>query len=69
MPPTIRWARTIDGASIAYHDIGDGPITLVLMNGLDLSSGGVLEQPRYALPAPLLHNMRAHIRQARGRHV
>lgn len=45
--PTIHWARTIDGASIAYHDIGDGPVTLVLMNGWISHLEVYWEQPRY----------------------
>jgi class 3 adenylate cyclase len=31
--PQIRWAKTIDGASIAYQDFGDGPSTLVVVWG------------------------------------
>jgi class 3 adenylate cyclase/pimeloyl-ACP methyl ester carboxylesterase len=48
MVPHTRWARTVDGASIAYHDIGDGPITLVLMNGWISHLEVYWEQPRYA---------------------
>ncbi len=31
--PEIRWATTVDGASIAYQDFGSGPVTLVLIPG------------------------------------
>ena len=31
--PQTHWATTIDGASIAYHDFGDGPSTLVFIFG------------------------------------
>jgi class 3 adenylate cyclase/pimeloyl-ACP methyl ester carboxylesterase len=31
IPPT-RWARTVDGASIAYQDFGDGPTALVFVH-------------------------------------
>ncbi len=48
MTPEIRWARTIDGASIAYHDVGDGPVTLVLMNGWISHLEVYWDQPRYA---------------------
>jgi class 3 adenylate cyclase/pimeloyl-ACP methyl ester carboxylesterase len=47
MVPAIRWARTVDGASIAYHDVGDGPVTLVLMNGWISHLEVYWEQPRY----------------------
>ena len=31
--PEVRWATTVDGASIAYEDYGRGPRTLVLVDG------------------------------------
>ena len=31
--PETRWARTVDGACIAYQDFGDGPSTLVFVYG------------------------------------
>jgi class 3 adenylate cyclase len=31
--PTTRWAKTIDGAYIAYQDFGEGPLTLVVVHG------------------------------------
>jgi class 3 adenylate cyclase/pimeloyl-ACP methyl ester carboxylesterase len=46
--PEIRWAQTIDGASIAYHDVGEGPTTLVLMNGWISHLEVYWDQPRYA---------------------
>jgi class 3 adenylate cyclase len=30
--PKVRWAKTIDGASIAYQDFGAGPFTLVVIH-------------------------------------
>jgi len=32
-PPETRRAKTIDGASIAYKDFGEGPLTLVVIPG------------------------------------
>ena len=31
--PETRWARTVDGACIAYQEFGDGPSTLVFVQG------------------------------------
>lgn len=31
--PETRWARTVDGACIAYQDVGSGPVTLVVIHG------------------------------------
>ena len=31
--PETRWATTIDGASIAYQDLGSAPLTVVLVQG------------------------------------
>ena len=30
--PKVRWAKTVDGASIAYQDFGAGPLTLVVIH-------------------------------------
>jgi pimeloyl-ACP methyl ester carboxylesterase len=46
--PETRWARTVDGASIAYQDLGDGTITLVLIHGWISHLEIYWEQPRYA---------------------
>ncbi len=32
--PPIHYAKTVDGLYIAYQDVGDGPIALVLINGM-----------------------------------
>jgi len=32
--PKTRWAQTVDGVWIAYHDIGKGPLTLVFTNDM-----------------------------------
>jgi hypothetical protein len=39
--PQTRWARTTDGACIAYQDLGSGPITL-LVTVKDLVAGSGL---------------------------
>jgi class 3 adenylate cyclase len=31
--PETQWATTVDGASIAYQDLGSAPLTVVLVNG------------------------------------
>jgi class 3 adenylate cyclase/pimeloyl-ACP methyl ester carboxylesterase len=31
--PETRWARTVDGACIAYQEFGEGPVTLVFVYG------------------------------------
>jgi class 3 adenylate cyclase/pimeloyl-ACP methyl ester carboxylesterase len=46
VPPT-RWARTIDGACIAYQDLGEGPVTLVVIHGWVSHLEVYWEQPRY----------------------
>jgi class 3 adenylate cyclase len=45
--PECRWATTIDGGSIAYQDIGDGPVTLVLIHGWLSHLEVYWEQPRF----------------------
>jgi len=32
--PKTRWAKTVDGVWIAYHDIGKGPLTLIFTNDM-----------------------------------
>jgi pimeloyl-ACP methyl ester carboxylesterase len=46
--PETRWARTVDGASIAYQDIGSGPVTLVVIHGWVSHLEIYWEQPRFA---------------------
>ncbi len=46
--PKTRWAKTIDGAYIAYQDFGKGPITLVVIHGWVSHLEVYWEQPRYA---------------------
>ena len=48
MIPKTRWARTVDGAYIAYQDFGKGPITLVVIHGWISHLEVYWEQPRYA---------------------
>lgn len=45
--PQTRWARTVDGASIAYQDLGEGDVTLVLIHGWISHLEIYWEQPRY----------------------
>ncbi len=45
--PKTRWARTIDGATIAYQDFGEGDITLVVIHGWVSHLEVYWEQPRY----------------------
>ena len=45
--PETRWARTIDGACIAYQDIGEGPVTLVVIHGWVSHLEVYWELPRY----------------------
>ena len=45
--PQTRWARTADGACIAYQDLGDGPVTLLVVHGWVSHLEVYWEQPRY----------------------
>jgi class 3 adenylate cyclase len=45
--PETRWARTVDGACIAYQDLGSGPVTLVVIHGWVSHLEVYWEQPRY----------------------
>ena len=46
--PQTRWARTVDGACIAYQDIGRGPVALVVIHGWVSHLEIYWEQPRFA---------------------
>ncbi len=48
MVPKTRWATTIDGASIAYQDLGQGRLTLVVIHGWISHLEVYWEQPRFA---------------------
>ncbi len=48
MIPKTRWAKTVDGAYIAYQDFGEGPLTLVVIHGWVSHLEVYWEQPRYA---------------------
>ena len=69
--PQTRWARTVDGACIAYQDFGEGPVTLVVIHGWVSHLEIYWEQPRFArFMRRLAKNMRVlALRQARRRHV
>ena len=65
--PRARWARTIDGAYIAYQDVGEGPVTLVLINGWVSHLEIYWEQPRYVcFLRRLSRNMRVLVFDKRG---
>jgi class 3 adenylate cyclase/pimeloyl-ACP methyl ester carboxylesterase len=46
--PKTRWAKTIDGASIAYQDFGAGPLTLVVIHAWVSHLEIYWEGPRFA---------------------
>jgi pimeloyl-ACP methyl ester carboxylesterase len=46
--PKTPWARTVDGACIAYQDLGQGPVTLVVIHGWVSHLEIYWEQPRFA---------------------
>lgn len=46
--PETRWARTVDGAYIAYQDFGEGQLPLVVIHGWISHLELYWEQPRYA---------------------
>jgi class 3 adenylate cyclase/pimeloyl-ACP methyl ester carboxylesterase len=48
MVPRTRWARTVDGASIAYQDVGEGPLVLVVIHGWISHLEVYWEQPLFA---------------------
>jgi len=65
--PPIRWARTVDGACIAYQDIGQGPVTLVVVHGWVSHLEVYWEQPRYVrFVRRLARNMRVLLFDKRG---
>ncbi len=45
--PKTRWATTVDGADIAYQEIGKGPLTLVVIHGWISHLDLYWEQPRF----------------------
>ena len=47
MIPRTRWARTVDGAHIAYQSIGEGTTALVVVTGWISHLELYWEQPRY----------------------
>ena len=46
--PKTRWAKTIDGANIAYQDFGEGELTLVVIHGWVSHLEVYWEEPRFA---------------------
>ena len=69
--PETRWARTVDGACIAYQDLGEGPVTLARRPRLGLAPRGLLGAAALRpLPAAsVAEHARPRLRQARHRHV
>ena len=65
--PETRWARTIDGACIAYQDTGDGPVTLLVVHGWVSHLEVYWEQPLYVrFLRRLSRNMRVLVFDKRG---
>jgi len=65
--PEARWARTVDGACIAYQDIGEGPVALVVIHGWVSHLEVYWEQPRYVrFLTRLSRNMRVLVFDKRG---
>jgi len=65
--PPVRWAKTVDGASIAYQDFGSGPVTLVVIPGWISHLELLWEQPHYArFMRRLARDMRVLVFDKRG---
>jgi class 3 adenylate cyclase/pimeloyl-ACP methyl ester carboxylesterase len=65
--PQTQWARTVDGACIAYQDIGSGPTALVVIHGWVSHLEVYWEQPRYArFIRRLSRNLRVLVFDKRG---
>ena len=65
--PETRWARTVDGACIAYQDLGSGPITLLVVHGWVSHLEVYWEQPRYVrFLQRLAHSLRVLVFDKRG---
>jgi class 3 adenylate cyclase len=65
--PQTRWARTVDGACIAYQDIGEGPVTLLVVHGWVSHLEVDWEQPRYVrFLTRLSRNLRVLVFDKRG---
>ena len=65
--PQTHWARTVDGACIAYQDIGEGPVTLLVVHGWVSHLEVYWEQPRYVrFVTRLSRNMRVLVFDKRG---
>ena len=46
--PKTRWAKTVDGACIAYQDFGDGPVAMVIIPAWFSHLEVYWEEPHYA---------------------
>ena len=57
--PKTRWAKTVDGVWIAYHDIGTGPLTLIFTNDMYSHLEVYWELPQFAR---FMHRLAAGVR-------
>ena len=65
--PQTRWARTVDGACIAYQELGEGSVTLLVVHGWVSHLEVYWEQPRYVrFLRRLSRNMRVLVFDKRG---
>jgi len=65
--PQTHWARTVDGACIAYQDLGEGPVTLLVVHGWVSHLEVYWEQPRYVrFLRRLSRNLRVLVFDKRG---
>ena len=65
--PKTRWAKTVDGASIAYQELGHGEVTLVVVHPWASHLEVYWEQPRFAaFMQRLSHNLRVIHLDKRG---
>jgi len=65
--PETHWARTVDDACIAYQDIGEGPVTLLVVHGWVSHLEVYWEQPLYVrFIRRLSRNLRVLVFDKRG---
>jgi class 3 adenylate cyclase len=65
--PKTRWATTVDGACIAYQELGEGPVTLVVIPAWFSHLEVYWEEPHYArFMRRLARNMRVITFDKRG---
>ena len=65
--PKTRWAKTVDGACIAYQDFGEGPVAMVIIPAWFSHLEVYWEEPHYArFMRRLARNMRVLTFDKRG---